>query len=113
MAALLGSLELLARRDYAGLRKICAVDDDDLVDMIAEIKRLNPKPGLAFGSVAHGVTVPAGRAAHRAPLRADGKSRAAAAAQARSLQFRDRRLGTELLRSGQTAAATYCEPFVE
>jgi RNA polymerase sigma-54 factor len=58
MAALLGSLELLARRDYAGLRKICAVDDDDLVDMIAEIKRLNPKPGLAFGSAVMQPIVP-------------------------------------------------------
>jgi RNA polymerase sigma-54 factor len=50
MAALLGRLDLLAKRDFASLRKICGVGDDDLVDMIAEIKRLNPKPGLAFGS---------------------------------------------------------------
>ena len=33
-----------------GLRKVCGVSDEDLADMIAEIKRLNPKPGLAFGS---------------------------------------------------------------
>jgi len=50
MEALLGRLDLLARRDLAALRKICGVDDEDLADMIAEIKRLNPKPGLAFGS---------------------------------------------------------------
>jgi len=50
MAALVGHLDLLAKRDLAGLRKICGVGDEDLVDMIAEIKRLNPKPGLAFGS---------------------------------------------------------------
>jgi RNA polymerase sigma-54 factor len=50
MAALLGRLDLLARRDLAALRKICGVGDEDLADMIAEIKRLNPKPGLAFGS---------------------------------------------------------------
>jgi len=50
MAALVGHLELLARRDLAALRKICGVDDDDLQDMIAEIRNLNPKPGLAFGS---------------------------------------------------------------
>jgi RNA polymerase sigma-54 factor len=51
MAALVGRLDLLARRDFAQLRKICGVDEEDLADMIAEIKNLNPKPGLAFGSV--------------------------------------------------------------
>src|SRR5262249_58970008 len=50
MAALLDHLELLARRDFAALRKICGVDEEDLLEMIAEIKRLNPKPGLAFAS---------------------------------------------------------------
>jgi RNA polymerase sigma-54 factor len=50
MQALVGHLDLLARRDLAGLKKICAVDDADLADMIAEIRALNPKPGLAFGS---------------------------------------------------------------
>src|ERR1700691_1880371 len=50
MQALITRLDLLARRDLAALRKICGVGDEDLADMIAEIKRLNPKPGLAFGS---------------------------------------------------------------
>ena len=50
MQALVGHLELLARRDLAALRKICAVDDEDLRDMIDEIRELNPKPGLAFGT---------------------------------------------------------------
>jgi RNA polymerase sigma-54 factor len=50
MAALIDNLELLAKRDFAALRKICGVDDEDLLDMIAEIKHLNPKPGLAFAS---------------------------------------------------------------
>ncbi len=50
MAALVARLDLVAKRDFAGLRKVCGVGDDDLLDMIAEIKRLNPKPGLAFGS---------------------------------------------------------------
>jgi RNA polymerase sigma-54 factor len=50
MQALVGRLDLLARRDFAGLKKICGVGDEDLADMIAEIRRLNPKPGLAFGS---------------------------------------------------------------
>jgi RNA polymerase sigma-54 factor len=50
MQALITRLDLLARRDFAALRKICGVGEEDLVDMVAEIRRLNPKPGLAFGS---------------------------------------------------------------
>ncbi|MCS0502114.1 RNA polymerase factor sigma-54 [Ancylobacter mangrovi] len=50
MAALLGHLELLARREFAMLKRVCAVDDEDLAEMVGEIRRLNPKPGLAFGS---------------------------------------------------------------
>ena len=51
MQALVGRLDLLARRDFTGLKKICGVGDEDLADMVAEVRRLNPKPGLAFGSV--------------------------------------------------------------
>jgi RNA polymerase sigma-54 factor len=50
MAALITRLDLVAKRDFAALKKICDVGDEDLADMIAEIRRLNPKPGLAFGS---------------------------------------------------------------
>jgi RNA polymerase sigma-54 factor len=50
MAALIANLELVAKRDYAALKTLCKVDADDLHDMIAELKRLNPKPGHAFGS---------------------------------------------------------------
>lgn len=58
MAAMLGRLDLLAKRDYAALRKVCEVSDEDLADMTAEIKRLNPKPGLAFGSTSVQPIVP-------------------------------------------------------
>jgi len=50
MQALVGHLDLLAKRDLAALRRICGVSDEDLTDMIGEIRQLNPKPGLAFGS---------------------------------------------------------------
>jgi RNA polymerase sigma-54 factor len=50
MQALITRLDLLAKRDFAALKKICSVGDEDLADMMAEIRRLNPKPGLAFGS---------------------------------------------------------------
>ena len=50
MQALVENLPLLANRQLSQLKKICGVGDEDLVDMIAEIRKLNPKPGLAFGS---------------------------------------------------------------
>ncbi|WP_439572522.1 RNA polymerase factor sigma-54 [Phreatobacter sp.] len=49
MQVLVGHLELLGKRDFGALRKLCAVDDEDLADMVSEIRRLNPKPGLAYG----------------------------------------------------------------
>src|SRR3546814_9479228 len=48
MQALLGHLDILARRDFAELRRICGVDDEDLRDMAQEIRRLDPKPALRF-----------------------------------------------------------------
>lgn len=48
MRALLQNLDLLARRDFAALRRICGVDEADLIDMLAEIRMLDPKPGAAF-----------------------------------------------------------------
>ncbi|MEO9774235.1 RNA polymerase factor sigma-54 [Roseibium sp.] len=50
MEALIDNIELLAKRDLAGLKKVCAVDEEDLVEMIAEIRALDPKPGSVFGS---------------------------------------------------------------
>jgi RNA polymerase sigma-54 factor len=50
MAALVANLPLLARADLAELMRRCAVDAEDLQDMIGEIKRLDPKPGLSFAA---------------------------------------------------------------
>jgi RNA polymerase sigma-54 factor len=49
MRALIEHLDLLAKRDFAELKRVCGVDEEDLKDMVGEIRRLNPKPGLAFG----------------------------------------------------------------
>ena len=46
--ALVDNLELLAQRDFAALKKICGVDEEDLLDMLGEIRKLNPKPGSGF-----------------------------------------------------------------
>jgi RNA polymerase sigma-54 factor len=48
MAVLVDNLELLAKRDFATLKKICGVDEEDLIDMLSEIRKLNPKPGGSF-----------------------------------------------------------------
>lgn len=58
MEALVSRLDLVAKRDFAALRRLCGVSDEDLVDMLAEIRRLDPKPGRAFGSSAVEVLVP-------------------------------------------------------
>jgi RNA polymerase sigma-54 factor len=48
MQALLDNLPLLAARNIAALVRVCEVDAADVADMIAEIKSLDPRPGLAF-----------------------------------------------------------------
>ncbi|SDG95062.1 RNA polymerase, sigma 54 subunit, RpoN/SigL [Bradyrhizobium sp. Rc2d] len=58
MQALVEHLDLLAKRDIASLRKLCGVDDEDIADMIGEIRRLNPKPGMKFGSARLQTMVP-------------------------------------------------------
>jgi RNA polymerase sigma-54 factor len=50
MAKLVENLPLVAKRDFTALKTLCAVSLDDLHDMIAELRRLNPKPGHAFGA---------------------------------------------------------------
>ena len=49
MAALLDNLPLLAKRDMAALKRACEVDDEDLREMVAELRALTPRPGAAFG----------------------------------------------------------------
>ena len=58
MGALLDHLDLLARRDLAGLKKICGVDGEDLAEMIAELKALTPRPGAGFGGEPAQTVVP-------------------------------------------------------
>ena len=58
MGALLDNLDLLARRDLAGLRKVCGVDAEDLSEMIAELKGLTPRPGAGFGGEPAQTVVP-------------------------------------------------------
>ncbi len=48
MQKMLENLDVLASHDLKKLRTLCQVDEDDLKDMIAEIRTLDPKPALAF-----------------------------------------------------------------
>lgn len=58
MATLLDNLELLARRDHKQLMQLCEVDAADLTDMIAELRRLDPKPGAAWDATPPQPVVP-------------------------------------------------------
>jgi RNA polymerase sigma-54 factor len=51
IARLLDNLTLLGSHNLSALRRAVGVDNEELVEMVAEIKRLNPKPGLKFGSI--------------------------------------------------------------
>jgi RNA polymerase sigma-54 factor len=50
MVILLDNLELIARREFKRLAALCGVDAEDMADMIAEIRRLDPKPGAHHDS---------------------------------------------------------------
>lgn len=48
MARLIDNLDYLAKGNLSALKRICAVDDEDLADMIREIRAMDPKPGCRF-----------------------------------------------------------------
>ncbi|HEY0920574.1 RNA polymerase factor sigma-54 [Devosia sp.] len=58
MQKLLDHLELLAVHDMAGLARAVGADREDLVDMLAELRQLDPKPGRAFATGAIEAVVP-------------------------------------------------------
>jgi len=52
MARLIDNLELLSKGRLGDLKRICAVDDEDLADMIRELRSYDPKPGCQFSAAA-------------------------------------------------------------
>jgi RNA polymerase sigma-54 factor len=52
MARLIDNLELLSKGRTQDLKRICGVDDEDLADMIAELRAYDPKPGCRFSGMA-------------------------------------------------------------
>ena len=58
MERLITNLDLVAKGSFAQLRRICSVDEEDLADMLGELRAYDPKPGLAFGGGAAAAVVP-------------------------------------------------------
>ncbi len=58
MRALIDNLDLLGRRDFAALQKLCGVDQPDILDMLAEIRTLDPKSGASFDATVADAVVP-------------------------------------------------------
>jgi len=56
--AFIANLNLLASRDIVTLKKVCGANDEDIADMITEIRSLDPKPGLQFGQSSVQAVVP-------------------------------------------------------
>ena len=50
MARLIDNLDLLAKGRMADLKRICGVDDEDLADMVRELRAYDPKPGCQFSA---------------------------------------------------------------
>ena len=51
MARLIDNLDLLSQRaGWADLKRICGVDDEDLADMVRELRAYDPKPGCQFSA---------------------------------------------------------------
>ena len=45
---LLDNLDLLAKLDFKSLKKACEISEENLQNLISELKKLNPKPGRDF-----------------------------------------------------------------
>jgi RNA polymerase sigma-54 factor len=52
MARLIDNLDLLSKGRTTDLKRICGVDDEDLADMIRELRAYDPKPGCQFSGAA-------------------------------------------------------------
>ncbi|MEQ1929635.1 MAG: RNA polymerase factor sigma-54 [Parvularculaceae bacterium] len=58
MAAFVDNIELLAKGDLKALMKATGADEEDVRDMIAEVRSLTPKPGYAYGGETVQVVAP-------------------------------------------------------
>lgn len=54
----LENLPLLAKRDFVSLGKLSGLDESEVVDILNEIRSLDPKPGMAFSQTTASPVVP-------------------------------------------------------
>lgn len=58
MARLIDNLDLVARGEFARLKRMCDVDDEDFAEMLGELRGYDPKPGLRFDGGERAPVVP-------------------------------------------------------
>ena len=58
MEAFIDNIELLAKGDLKGLIRVTGASEEDVRDMISEVRALTPKPGYAFGGETVHAVVP-------------------------------------------------------
>jgi RNA polymerase sigma-54 factor len=81
MQIFIANLPLVAKRDFAQLSRLCGVDEEDIADMAAELRALDPKPGRAFGGgdapaiVPDVIVTPAGDGSWRVELNTEALPR--------------------------------------
>lgn len=67
MRTLVENLPLLAKADFAELTRRCGIDAEDLQDMVAELRRLDPRPARTFGAEGEPLAVIPDVIVHAAP----------------------------------------------
>ena len=58
MARLIDNLDLLGRGELQRLKRMCGADDEDMADMIRELRGYDPKPGCRYGGEPAQAVVP-------------------------------------------------------
>lgn len=58
METFIDNLDMVAAREFTKLAALCGLDIDEIPDMLAEIRELDPKPGMSFTGDAAEVVVP-------------------------------------------------------
>jgi RNA polymerase sigma-54 factor len=58
METFIANLDMVAAREFTQLAGLCGLDVEEIPDMLAEIRELDPKPGMSFTGDAADVVVP-------------------------------------------------------
>jgi len=58
MEVMIDNLDLVAKGAFAHIRRICGADEEDLAEMLNELRSYDPKPGMQFGGGTSSAVVP-------------------------------------------------------